>query len=143
MKCEIVTDMAELKKVFAIRLEVFVKEQGVAVSDELDENEYESQHILIYHDGKACGTGRLRETDGMGKLERICVLKDYRKYGVGRAVVENLEQIASARGIFSLKLHGQTQAAEFYRRLGYRSEGDEFIEDGIAHFLFLKELSND
>ena len=143
MECEIVTDMAELEKVFAIRLEVFVKEQGVAVSDELDENEYESQHILIYYDGKACGTGRLREVDGMGKLERICVLKDYRKYGIGRAVVENLEQAAESRGIRSLKLHGQTQAAEFYRRLGYKQQGDEFMEDGIAHFLFLKELGND
>ncbi len=33
----------------------------------------------------------LRELE---KLERICILKDYRKYGLGKVIIQALEEIA-------------------------------------------------
>lgn len=140
ISCEKINNRADLEKAFAIRIKVFVEEQGVVLSDEIDSYEDESEHVLAYYDGKPCGVGRLREIDGKGKLERICVLKEYRKYGIGQVIVCTLERLAVQRGLLHLKLHGQKQAAGFYMRLGYKAEGGEFIEDGIVHFLFLKEL---
>ena len=45
------------------------------------------------------------------------------------------------KGITKIKLHGQTQAEGFYKKLGFQTASDEFMEDGILHVLMIKELS--
>lgn len=79
--------------------------------------------------------------DGTGKLERICILKPYRKYGLGKVIIRELEKIMQEKGITKIKLHGQTQAEGFYKKLGFQTASDEFMEDGILHVLMIKELS--
>ena len=74
--------------------------------------------MLVYYNNKPAGTGRLREVDGAGKLERICVLASYRKLGLGKIIVTSLEKIAHDKDLQRVKLHGQSQAEEFYTRLG-------------------------
>ncbi len=140
----IVTD-SDLETAFHIRKEVFVKEQGVPLADEFDEfdNLYgQCDHVLVYYDEQAVGTGRVRVVDGLGKLERICILKSYRKYGLGKKIIQTLEEIAKEKGIAKVKLHGQTHAEEFYKKLGYMTSSDVFTEDGIPHILMVKELTD-
>ena len=98
------------------------------------------EHILVYYDEQAVGTGRLRVVDGLGKLERICILEPYRKFGLGKVIIQTLEEIAKDKGIARVKLHGQTQAEGFYKKLGYQTSSNVFIEDGIPHILMIKEL---
>ena len=136
-----ITDQSELKSAFNIRRKVFVEEQGVPLADELDKYETSAEHILVYYKDKPVGTGRLRIIDDVGKLERICVLADYRKSGLGKIIVHKLEELAYKKGILKLKLHGQTQAQEFYQKLGYHKASQVFIEDGIPHLLMVKELT--
>lgn len=133
----------DLKVALSIRKEVFVKEQNVPLEDEFDEfdtlNEH-SEHILVYYNEKPVGTGRVRWIDDIGKLERICILKPYRKFGLGKVIVKALEEIAEEKGLFQVKLHGQTHAEDFYRKLGYQTSLSMFMEDGIPHVLMTKEL---
>jgi predicted GNAT family N-acyltransferase len=139
-----ITADEDLKKAFNIRKEVFVEEQGVLLEDEFDEFDRLNgpcQHILIYCNQQPVGTGRIRILDGLGKLERICVLKAYRKFGLGKVIINALEEIAKEMGLSQVKLHGQTQAEGFYQKLGYRTSSDVFMEDGIPHVLMLKKLS--
>lgn len=135
----------DLKKAFQIRKEVFVEEQGVPAEDEFDEfdtlNVF-SEHILVYYNNQPVGTGRVRWVDGCGKLERICILEPYRKFGLGKIIIKTLEEIAEETGITQVKLHGQTQAEGFYKKLGYHTSSNIFIEDGIPHILMLKELAS-
>ena len=140
----IVTD-SDLETAFHIRKEVFVKEQGVPLADEFDEFDKlygQCDHVLVYYDEQAVGTGRVRVVDGLGKLERICILKSYRKYGLGKKIIQTLEEIAKEKGIAKVKLHGQTHAEEFYKKLGYMTSSDVFTEDGIPHILMVKELTD-
>lgn len=133
----------ELKEAFRIRREVFVNEQGVPLSDEFDEFDTLNgfcDHILVYFHGQAVGTGRIRVVNGFGKLERICILQPYRKYGLGKIIIEALEEIAAEKGLSQVKLHGQTQAEAFYKKLGYQTSSDVFMEDGIPHVLMVKEF---
>ncbi|CAH2715327.1 putative N-acetyltransferase YjcF [Neobacillus rhizosphaerae] len=134
----------DLKKAFHIRKEVFVEEQGVPLEDEFDEfdtlNEL-SEHILVYYNEQPVGTGRVRWVDGFGKLERICILEPYRKFGLGKVIIKALEAIVEEKGISQVKLHGQTQAEGFYKKLGYQTSSSIFMEDGIPHILMKKELS--
>ncbi|MDD4600822.1 putative N-acetyltransferase YjcF [bioreactor metagenome] len=135
----------DLNKAFRIRKEVFVDEQGVPLIDEFDEFDTLNRlcdHVLVYFHGQAVGTGRLRVVNGFGKLERICILQPYRKYGLGKLIIKALEEIAAENGLSQVKLHGQTHAEGFYKKLGYQTSSDVFIEDGIPHILMVKELPN-
>ncbi|MCI3987954.1 GNAT family N-acetyltransferase, partial [Bacillus vallismortis] len=43
------------------------------------------------------------------------------------------------QGMTKCKLHGQTQAAGVYKKLGYQISSPEFMEDGIPHVWMTKE----
>ncbi|PMC37846.1 GNAT family N-acetyltransferase [Bacillus sp. UMB0899] len=134
----------DLKAAFAIRKEVFVEEQGVPLEDEFDQFDTLNglcEHILIHYNDQPVGTGRLREVDGLGKLERICILKPFRKFGLGKVIIKALEGIAEEKGVMKVKLHGQTHAEGFYKKLGYTTSSPVFMEDGIPHILMVKELT--
>ena len=134
----------ELKIAFAIRKDIFVKEQGVPLDDEFDQYDKlngDCQHILVHYNEQPVGTGRIRFVDEVGKLERICILESFRKFGLGKNIIKALEEIAKEQGASKVKLHGQTPAEGFYKKLGYRTSSDVFIEDGIPHILMLKELT--
>ncbi|MEY8732294.1 GNAT family N-acetyltransferase [Peribacillus frigoritolerans] len=141
-----ITTENDLKIAFHIRKEVFVEEQGFPLElefDEFDTLNALSEHILVYYNEKPVGTGRLRVVDGLGKLERICILEPYRKFGLGKIILKTLEEIAKEQDITQVKLHGQTQAEGFYKKLGYRTSSDVFMEDGGPHLLMIKELVNE
>lgn len=138
-----ITTEYDLNIALNIRTEVFVKEQGVPTKDEIDEFDVLNKgcdHVLVYHDKRPVGTGRIRIIDGIGKLERICILKPYRKFGLGKVVIKALEEIATTNGIYTFKLHGQTHAEGFYNQLGYITSSDIFMEDGISHVLMIKQV---
>jgi len=135
-----ITNETELHAAFNIRIAVFVEEQGVALEVELDEHDAYADHVLVYFDNQPVATGRVRIVNDTAKLERICVMPSHRKYGIGKAVVQALEEIAKEKGLRKAKLHGQTQAMPFYEKLGYISASDEFMEEGIPHKLMIKDL---
>ena len=145
MKVKKIIEENELKQAFHIRSKVFVEEQGVPLEDEFDEFDIldgKCEHILAYHNEQPVGTGRIRTVDGFGKLERICILKPYRKLGYGKIIIKALEEIAEKNEVSKVKLHGQKQAEGFYENLGYQTSSDLFMEDGIPHVLMVKELSS-
>ncbi|MBE4908533.1 GNAT family N-acetyltransferase [Bacillus luteolus] len=143
MVFKVINEEDDLQKAFDIRKEVFVKEQGVPLADEYDEFDTLSsncKHILVFYNDKPVGTGRLRVVNDYGKLERICILESYRKYGLGKTIIKSLEEIATGKNVSKLKLHGQTHAEGFYEKLGYHTTSEIFIEDGIPHIIMEKEL---
>ena len=119
---------------FAVRHEVFVEEQGVDETVEYDVYDETATHFVAYDGDDPIGAARLREyDDGIGKVERVAVCKPRRETGVGRALMDRLESRADTLGFDRLVLHSQTQAAGFYRSLGYERHGEVFEEAGIPH----------
>ncbi len=117
---------------FAIRLEVFVHEQNVPAAEERDEFDESALHFLAFDGAAPLGTARvLRKPGGVAKITRVAVKKLARGLGVGAALMRHIEQTVPAA---EYRLDGQTQALAFYETLGYRREGAEFMEAGIAHF---------
>jgi len=131
----------EREDAFAVRHEVFVEEQGVDDTLEYDAHDETATHFVAYDGDKPIGAARLREyADGVGKVERVAVHASRRDTGVGRALMERLEQHAETVGFDTLTLHSQTQAADFYRTLGYERRGATFEEAGISHVEMRKSL---
>jgi predicted GNAT family N-acyltransferase len=115
----------------AIRLEVFVREQSVPEALEWDGLDPQCEHVLASDSaGHPIATGRLLPD---GHIGRMAVLKDWRRRGVGSAVLSNLLKIARARGDEVAVLHAQSHATQFYRRAGFEITSAEFMEAGIAH----------
>jgi len=132
IKVNKVTAPADLEKVFAIRREVFVREQNCPPELEW-EHEDESTHFLATVDGVPAGASRWRKTDKGYKLERFAVLKPYRGNGVGQALVQTVLNDLPADAAY-VYLHAQIDAVTLYLRFGFKKVGEQFEEAGIQHF---------
>ena len=127
-----VTDPEELKKVFAIRREVFVGEQNCPPELEW-EHEEESVHFLAKVNVEPAGAARWRKTANGYKLERFAVLKKFRGDGVGQALVKAvLADLPKDAGY--VYLHSQIQAVSLYEKFLFEKFGEEFEEAGIRHY---------
>lgn len=113
-----------------IRFTVFVDEQRVPPELEMDEHDATSVHALAFSDGKAVGTGRLLLD---GHIGRMAVLKDWRRRGVGRALLRALVGAARQRGDRDVLLNSQVHALGFYGAEGFETEGPVYEEAGIPH----------
>jgi predicted GNAT family N-acyltransferase len=127
-----VSDPADLENVFAIRREVFVDEQNCPPELEW-EFEDESTHFLAMVDAEPAGAARWRKTDKGYKLERFAVLKTFRGYGVGQALVKAVLNNLPADATY-IYLHAQIQVVSLYEKFGFKKIGPEFEEAGIRHY---------
>lgn len=123
----------------AIRRDVFIVEQGVSETLELDPQDYQHTHALA-HDSASNGiaTGRLLDD---GQIGRMAVLAAWRGRGVGNAILECLIDAATVRGLPNVMLHAQIHAQAFYAARGFVATGDVFIEAGIEHIIMTRMLA--
>jgi predicted GNAT family N-acyltransferase len=125
----------------AIRMQVFVFEQGVSAEEEWDAYDKEATHFFARADGKPAATARLRAMEpGVVKIERMAVLEGMRGKGVGDAVIAALVDEARARGAAKAILSAQTHAVPFYEKLGFAVTSDEYMEAGIPHKAMVRAL---
>jgi predicted GNAT family N-acyltransferase len=135
----IIETTADMEKAFEIRRKVFVLEQEVDPAEEYDEYEISSAHFLAFYNGMPAGTCRIRKTEKGIKLERFAVLKEYRKKGIGGALVEASLQHEWILGTDNyVYMHAQEHAIDFYKKYGFKTEGSRFMECDIAHFTMSK-----
>ncbi|MGT2934508.1 GNAT family N-acetyltransferase [Streptococcus castoreus] len=127
-----------------IRQEVFVKEQGVPISLEIDQNEAYCLHFVLYDKNtRPCATCRLLpHADDFHQvtLQRMAVLKTYRHQGIGKQLISYILDDAQRQGITKITLHAQLSAQTFYTKLGFQAKGDRFDEAGIDHITMEKNL---
>ena len=119
-----------------LRWTVFVEEQGVRPSDELDAHDNaDAIHALASLDGVPCGAGRVIFTGtSVAKIERMAVIDEVRGRGVGRTLLQFLEGEARRRGAATLTLFAQVRARPFYEKAGYSAVGPTFDDGtGIPH----------
>lgn len=125
----------------AVRTAVFVEEQGVSKSEELDGKDSDAVQFLARDGRYPVGTARLRFPESaVGKVERVAVREPSRKDGVGTALMRAVEDVARDDGATALELHAQTRVEAFYAQFGYETVSDEFEEAGIQHVEMRKRL---
>lgn len=130
---EEVTNQSDFAICMAIRMEVFVFEQDVPADIEWDAFDRTSTHFFARADGKPVATARLRDENGIAKIERMAVRKDYRGKGVGDALLNRVMETAKNKGLPKARLSAQTHAVPFYEKLGFEVVSDEYMEAGIPH----------
>lgn len=145
MEITIVDSYPQLHECLAIRNKVFVEEQGVP--NELENDEYDASpeacnHILLKCNGVPAGTGRwIPYEERMVKIQRLAVLTEFRSKGVGKRMLQELEQQARIAGNKYCILDSQCHAESFYFQLGYLTISEQPFEDaGIMHVRMQKTL---
>jgi predicted GNAT family N-acyltransferase len=120
---------------FMVRKRVFIEEQSVPESLEVDGLDALCAHFIAELGGEPIGTARLRflEDENAGKAERVAVLPELRGRGIGGRLMDLLEAEALRRRLDCMVLHAQVSALAFYTRRGYVEEGPRFEEAGIEH----------
>ena len=136
---KILKSKEELNLGFALRIEVFVKEQNVPIELELDDKDHSANtiHIGYFHDDNLIGVARLIDMDkDVIHIGRVVIDKEYRGQGIGRELIigcENIAQQILKRKII-IELSAQIQAENFYKSLGYNRVNDKiYLDAGIEH----------
>ena len=138
---KIVRGEKELHEAFDVRRQVFVREQGIPESVELDDYDEQALHILVTMGARAIGTARvLFPSTNLAKIERMAVLKAFRRRGIGRKIIAFLEAELMNKGISQEILHAQYVAIPFYESCGFQAVGPPFWEAGIKHVKMQKTL---
>ncbi len=130
----------EMEKVFEIRREVFVREQGIPEELEMDELDSEAIHVLAIVNGVPAGCGRFLIHDDDARIGRVAVKKDIRGSGIGTGICKLLMSIAMDNGAERVIIGAQLTAVEFYKCLGFEKEGDVFMEAGKEHVRMSRKL---
>jgi predicted GNAT family N-acyltransferase len=116
LKIQLVKTKEEYDDILEIRKQVFVREQNVPESIEI-EYESVSSHVICFLNGDPVGTGRWRKSDS--------------GLGIGKEIVNFiLSQISSNKTIY---LHAQEAVVDFYKKLGFSVSGKQFFEANIPH----------
>ena len=123
-----------------IRIDVFMKEQGF--EDEFDEIDEIAKFVLLYIDGKPAGTCRYfpSNEEGDANIGRMAVRKLYRGQHLGTKIMMAAENGIRRDGFKTCSLSAQVQAKAFYESLGYKAEGEEYLDEGCPHVMMRKVL---
>lgn len=138
-----VETFADLEKCLNIRYQVFTLEKGVPKDievDRFDNMESVCDHFLILKDNEPCGTLRCMNVDDSIKVQRFCILKDFRNFGIGKTAMEFVEEYYKKIGKTKIQMDSKYSVYKFYEKCGYKQVSDVFIEANIEHIKMIKEL---
>jgi len=138
---KLVASDRELKAAFEVRLQVFVEEQGISEELELDDIDQEALHMVVKDGERVIGTARvLFLTANQAKIERMAILKPFRRRGIGRGIMSFLNEELRNKQVEQVVLHAQYAVVAFYKSCGFEESGLPFQEAGIKHIKMERQL---
>ncbi len=139
-------NQAALDECLQIRRKVFIEEKNVPESIEIDEHDIldgKCDHFVIGENADAIGTLRCMYLDESTiKLQRFCILPQYRGLGMGRKMLELVEDYYKGKSVSRIELNAKFEVAQFYEKCGYTVISDRFLEAGIPHIKMAKDISS-
>jgi len=131
---EIAYNSPEYQKTLALRERVLRIPLGLKLSDNDTADEDQQLHFAVFQDGtllacvvaKALGSGAV-------KLRQMTVCPQQQRKGVGRQLLRFVENTLRQRGFQRIEMSARQSAIGFYEKLGYRTAGESYIEQGIPH----------
>jgi len=136
--CRAVRTPDELAAHHTVRHRVFVEEQRIFASSDHDARDAEigTIHVVGLVGSAIGGAVRLYPLDGGGgrwQGDRLAVLPEYRVLGLGAPLVRHAVHTAGELGGQIMVAHVQLSTVTFFKRLGWRVDGDVEIYAGLPH----------
>ena len=128
----------ELYSIVQARCQIFLLEQGIVCQD-FDGVDKDSLHCFLEENGAVVAYLRAYIGEG-GDVQLGRVLSVRHGEGLGtRLMREAIPEIRRRLGQQRIILHAQRHAEGFYKRLGFVTVSEPFLEEGIPHVTMVLE----
>ena len=130
---------SELADCLAIRRRVFIEEQQVDETLEVDGQDPDALQFITTILDTPVATARVRIVDDpekgrIAKIERVAVLPEYRGKSIGkRLMMHIIAHLKKNDGIAAAMLGAQEHAIPFYEKLGFAAMNTPYMDAGIPH----------
>ena len=129
----------ELYEILKARARIFITEQKILYVD-MDDIDYKSLHVFIEENGQVLAYFRAYLEDEITvKIGRVLTLTHGCGYGA-RLLVKGLEEVKSKFKCKKIVIDAQKHAEGFYKKFGFVTCSDDFLEEGIIHVKMTKDF---
>lgn len=131
-----------LNRIIDLRYEVLRKPWNQSKETATDNHEESSINAFIESEDRLIACGRLQDNgNGVGQIRYMAVHPDFQGKGLGKLLVEKLEEEAKQIKLSKLELQARENAVEFYQNCGYTVKEKTFkLWDIIQHYLMVKNI---
>ena len=127
-----VTEEWQRAGVHFVRAHAMIKEFGVSLDGEFADDTPESLYILVLDGNYPVSTCRLHYLeDGVGKIERVATVGEYRGKGYGAVAIREAEKWMQENGVKKIYISSRTAALGFYEKLGYTPDYNNRTGSGL------------
>lgn len=105
-----------------VRTDAFCFGQNIPIEIEFSHegSSWELLAIVLVEDHKPVAGCRIAyPQEGIGKIERVCVVREKQKAGYGSILIKEAEKWLMETGVKHIVINSQDRAAGFYNKLGY------------------------
>jgi predicted GNAT family N-acyltransferase len=133
---------AEYEQTVALRQKVLREPLGLQFTEEELLAEKYSFHLTCWSGDEllACVV-LLPLPEKKIRMRQLAVADNCQRQGIGRMLVNYLEDFTREVGCREIVLHARESAAIFYEKLGYSKGADRFIEVTIPHCTMWKHIA--
>lgn len=143
LMCHPAKNKLEIAAALRIRNEVFVEEQHLFETSDLDENDSKSTHIVAKYNGEIIGAVRVFPEKGLNGHwvgGRLAVQKESRDKQAGALLVREAMSYVKKQCCTRFTAHIQKQNVRFFSLLGWKAVGAIEIYHGKPHQLMEADL---
>lgn len=132
----------EWKQYYQLRFDVLREPWNQAPGSEVLADEYNAIHAMVIENECAIGVARMHESGPMqGQVRCVAVASSQQGKGVGKLLMNYLEEIAKEKKWKEIILEARENAVPFYERLGYQIIKESYLLFGqIQHYTMVKYL---
>jgi ElaA protein len=135
-------NLEELYTLLQLRNAVFVVEQDCVYQD-VDGKDQKALHVLGFDKSKLVAYTRIFKPGdyfSYASIGRVVVHQDARKKGLGEEIMKaSIKAIEKAYSPTQIVVSAQTYLTRFYEALGFKQEGEGYLEDGIPHIKMIRQ----
>lgn len=141
--CRSPSNKDEFTQYYQLRWEILRKPWNQPLGSEQDNIESSCFHRMIIDENEqVLAVGRLeKSSNNTAQIRFMAVRNDFQGKGLGKQIMQSLEEKAYEEGIDEISLNAREAAEAFYHGLGYTSNGLAHLLYGqIQHILMTKKL---
>lgn len=118
---------------YYVRVESMINDLHLSLKGEFEEDLPDTLYVVAFDNEAPVGTCRVvfHEAEGLGKIERVVVKKEYRQQGIGRLMIEESERWIKEQGFSKVVINSRDAAVGFYEKLGYTIEPEKSFQGKV------------
>jgi len=131
----------DFKAYYALRYKVLREPWGHPKGTEKDDYEPISEHFMAVDEkGSVVGVVKLYEkSEGVGYVSYLAVAAEHQHKGIGRLLLEAIEQRARERNFKVIGTMARVTATQYFEKVGFRIAGMPAPHLGTTHLVWMEK----